>query len=120
MGICLLLSLWVAYSVLSTPLPEGKPNYYPKAQQSMVWYNFADAATSPIKKAYVITLGVLADNLAAIMLVVVTLISFLVHLFSSEYMRASSMHGGRFNRFYAYLGLFTFSMLGIVIANNLL
>jgi NADH-quinone oxidoreductase subunit L len=120
MGICLLLSIWVAYSTLSTPLPEGKPNYYPKAQASMVWYNFADAATSPIHKAYTVTLGILADNLAAIMLVVVTLISFLVHLFSSEYMRASSMHGGRFNRFYAYLGLFTFSMLGIVIANNLL
>ena len=65
MGICLLLSLWVAYSTLSAPLPEGKPNYYPKAQQSMVWYNFQDAATSHIDKAYVITLGVLADNLAA-------------------------------------------------------
>ena len=35
-------------------------------------------------------------------------------------MREPSMHGGRFNRFYAFLGLFTFSMLGIVIANNLL
>jgi NADH:ubiquinone oxidoreductase subunit 5 (subunit L)/multisubunit Na+/H+ antiporter MnhA subunit len=50
------------------------------------------------------------------MLIVVTLISFLVHFFSLEYMREDKM----FSRFYAYLGLFTFSMLGIVIANNFL
>jgi NADH-quinone oxidoreductase subunit L len=50
------------------------------------------------------------------MLVVVTLISFLVHLFSTEYMREDK----RFSRYYAYLGLFTFSMIGIVIANNFL
>lgn len=120
MGICLALSLYVAYATLSAPAPEGVPNYHPKAQESFVWMDFKDAASSSIGRGYIITLGVLADNLAAIMLVVVTLISFLVHLFSSEYMREPSMHGGRFNRFYAYLGLFTFSMLGIVIANNLL
>jgi len=120
MGICLALSIYVAYVTISAPAISGAPNWTPKAEASAVWYDFGDAATSAIGRAYVITLGVLADNLAAIMLVVVTLISFLVHLFSSEYMREPSMHGGRFNRFFAYLGLFTFSMLGIVIANNLL
>ncbi len=63
-----------------------------------------------------ISLGLGLDNLAAIMLIVVTLISFLVHLFSTEYMAEDK----RFPRFYAYLGIFTFSMLGIVLANNLL
>jgi NADH-quinone oxidoreductase subunit L len=53
--------------------------------------------------------------LTAIMLVVVTLISFLVHLFSSEYMKGDV----RYARYFAYLGVFTFSMLGIVIGNNL-
>ena len=63
-----------------------------------------------------IQVGIGVDNLTAIMLVVVTMISFLVHLFSTEY-----MHGDkRFTRYYAYLSLFTFSMLGIVIANNFL
>lgn len=119
MGICLALSIYVAYLTLSAPLPPG-PNYHPKAQASATWYDFGNAATSGIGQSFTITLGVLADNLASIMLVVVTLISFLVHLFSSEYMREPSMHAGRFNRFYAFLGLFTFSMLGIVIANNLL
>lgn len=60
--------------------------------------------------------GVGIDNLAAIMLVVVALISFLVHLFSIEYMAGDP----RFSRYFAYLGLFTFSMNGIVLANNFL
>lgn len=63
-----------------------------------------------------ISIGIGVDNLTAIMLIVVTLISFLVHFFSMEYMREDPL----FSRFYAYLGLFTFSMLGIVIANNFL
>ena len=63
-----------------------------------------------------IQLGLGVDNLAAIMLLVVTLISFLVHIFSSVYMHDDK----RFPRFYAYLGIFTFSMLNIVLANNLL
>ncbi|MBL0333689.1 MAG: NADH-quinone oxidoreductase subunit L [Chlorobiota bacterium] len=128
MGICLALSLYVAYLTLSTPLPEGKPNYYPKAQVTWNWLNFNDGANNGLSEkiknstpvSYKVDLGILADNLAAIMLVVVTLISFLVHLFSSEYMREPGMHAGRFNRFYAYLGIFTFSMLGIVLANNIL
>jgi len=120
MGACLALAIYVAWSTFAAPLPSGKPSYYPKAQASAVWVDFGDAATSLLGRASTITLGVLADNISAIMLVVVTLVSLLVHLFSSEYMRAPSMHGGRFNRYYAFLGLFTFSMLGIVIANNLL
>ncbi len=61
-------------------------------------------------------LGIMIDNLTAVMLVVVTLISFLVNLFSSKYMEGDI----RFSRYYANLGLFSFSMLGIVIANNFL
>jgi len=63
-----------------------------------------------------ITVGFGIDNIAAIMLLVVTLISFLVHLFSTEYMSEDRCY----YKFYAFLGLFTFSMLGIVMANNFL
>ena len=49
------------------------------------------------------------------MLLVVSLVSFLVHLYSSEYMRGDA----RFSRYYAYLGLFTFSMNGIVLADSI-
>ncbi len=62
-----------------------------------------------------IVLGFSVDNLAAIMLVVVTLVSTLVHLFSIGY-----MHGDvRYSRYFACLGIFSFSMLMIVLANNL-
>ncbi|MDZ7806502.1 MAG: NADH-quinone oxidoreductase subunit L [Gracilimonas sp.] len=60
--------------------------------------------------------GILFDNLTAVMLVVVTLISTLVHFFSMGYMKDDI----RYSRYYAYLGLFSFSMLGIVITDNLL
>jgi NADH-quinone oxidoreductase subunit L len=65
---------------------------------------------------FTIDLGIAIDNIAAIMLVVVTLISSLVHLFSLAYMEGDV----RYSRYYAYLGLFSFSMLGIVLSNNLL
>ncbi len=63
-----------------------------------------------------IDLGLKIDNITVIMLFVVNLISMLVHIYSLEYMKGDK----RFNRYYAYLGIFTFSMIGIVIANNLL
>jgi NADH-quinone oxidoreductase subunit L len=60
--------------------------------------------------------GILVDGMTSIMLVVVSLVSFLVHLFSVGY-----MHGDRrYERFFAFLGFFTFSMMGIVLANSLL
>ena len=63
-----------------------------------------------------IELGILIDNLTAIMLVVVMLVSMLVHFFSIGYLEGDV----RYSRYFAYLGLFTFSMLGIVITHNLL
>ncbi|WP_299702008.1 NADH-quinone oxidoreductase subunit L [uncultured Pontibacter sp.] len=62
------------------------------------------------------TAGILLDNLTVLMLVIVTFISTLVQLFSVGY-----MHGDTgYSRYFAYLGLFTFSMLGIVLVDNLL
>lgn len=59
--------------------------------------------------------GILVDGMTAVMLMVVCIVSFLVHLYSTGY-----MHGDRrYERFFAFLGFFTFSMIGIVIANNL-
>lgn len=58
--------------------------------------------------------GALIDPLTAGMLFVVTFISLLVTIYSVGY-----MHGDPgFSRFFAYLGLFVFSMLGLVISNN--
>lgn len=63
-----------------------------------------------------ITYSFLLDRLALIMSVVVNFISLLVHLFSQEYMRSDRAKP----RYFAYLGLFTFSMMGIVLFYDLL
>jgi NADH-quinone oxidoreductase subunit L len=63
-----------------------------------------------------ITMGFEVNPLNALMLVIVSLVSFLVHLYSKGY-----MHGDeRFPVFFAYLGLFSFAMLGLVLSPNLL
>ncbi len=71
-------------------------------------------------KTLVVRMGIELDHIAAMMRVVVTKISFFVHLYSLGYM--SDHHGNPekgFQRFYAFLALFTFSMLGLVVATNL-
>ena len=60
--------------------------------------------------------GMLLDPLSAVMLGVVTGVGFLIHVYSSGYMA----HEGGYYRFFGYLNLFMFSMLILVLANNLL
>ncbi|MGE5664382.1 MAG: NADH-quinone oxidoreductase subunit L [Deltaproteobacteria bacterium] len=63
---------------------------------------------------FVINAGILVDNVTAVMLLVVCGVSSLVHLFSVGY-----MHGDpRYSRFFAYLSIFSFSMLGLVLAES--
>ncbi|MEW6051345.1 MAG: NADH-quinone oxidoreductase subunit L [Candidatus Zixiibacteriota bacterium] len=59
-------------------------------------------------------IGIWVDSLTAIMLVVVTTVASCVQIYSLGYMKDDP----RFSRFYAYLSLFCFSMLGLVLANN--
>ncbi len=62
------------------------------------------------------SMGFYLDSVTAIMLIVVTLVSSLVHIFSIGY-----MHGDpRYPRFFAFLSLFSFSMLFLVVSDNLL
>jgi NADH-quinone oxidoreductase subunit L len=63
-----------------------------------------------------LTYGFEVNQLNALMLVVVSLVSVLVHIYSKGYMKGDE----RFHVFYAYLGLFTFAMLGLVLSPNLL
>ncbi|PEJ71676.1 NADH-quinone oxidoreductase subunit L [Bacillus wiedmannii] len=63
-----------------------------------------------------ISFGFEVTALGALMLFIVTLVSLLVHVYSKGYMKGDE----RLPTFYAYLGLFTFAMLGLVISPNLL
>jgi NADH-quinone oxidoreductase subunit L len=64
---------------------------------------------------YELNFGVYVDNLSVVMLLVITSISFIVQLYSSHYMHKDKS----FPRFFAYLNLFNFSMLGLVLSPNL-
>ncbi|HPM13110.1 MAG TPA: NADH-quinone oxidoreductase subunit L [Bacteroidales bacterium] len=62
-----------------------------------------------------IDMGILLDPISVMMLMVVTTVSLMVHIYSTGY-----MHGDNgFNRFFSFLSLFSFSMLGLVVATNL-
>lgn len=62
-----------------------------------------------------INMGILLDPISVMMMLVVTFISLMVHIYSLYYMKDEE----RFPMYYAYLGLFTFSMLGLVISSNI-
>ncbi len=79
-------------------------------------FTWIDLGNVPSIGHLTVNLGIMIDNVTVIMLFVVTLISTLVHYFSIAYMKDDP----RFSRYFAYLGIFTFSMLGIIIADNLL
>ncbi|MBL7665432.1 MAG: NADH-quinone oxidoreductase subunit L [Bacteriovoracaceae bacterium] len=63
-----------------------------------------------------IDLGIYIDNMTAIMLLMVTGVATLIHLFSTWYMKGDERYG----KFFVYLSLFTSAMLGLVLADNLL
>jgi NADH-quinone oxidoreductase subunit L len=82
-------------------------------QTAFTWVNFGNVPGIGELK---LDIGMMIDNVTAIMLVVVSTVSAFVHLYSICY-----MHGDvRYGRYFAYLGLFTFSMFGIVLTDNFL
>lgn len=62
-----------------------------------------------------ISLGMYIDPISSMMLVVITTVSLMVHIYSLGYMKGEK----GFQRYYAFLSLFTFSMLGLVLATNI-
>ena len=62
-----------------------------------------------------IDLGILLDPISVMMLVVISTVSLMVHIYSLGYMEGEK----GFQRYYAFLGLFTFSMCGLVVATNI-
>ena len=115
MGTVLLLSYYTAYLYFFSGAPEfvnaaGERLQYMVFDQT--WLQFTDTLT--------IKIGFLLDPISAMMLVVITTISFMVHLYSLGYMRDHhGVYEHGFQRFYAFLSLFSFSMLGLVVAPNI-
>lgn len=101
-----LLALYVAYGYF---FEFGKQDgaYIPVNTIKFEWLKFTDNLS--------IDLGIVLDPISVMMLIVITFVSTMVHFYSITYMHGEE----RFNMYYAYLSLFTFSMLGLVIAVNM-
>jgi NADH-quinone oxidoreductase subunit L len=93
------LSVWALAEVMAT----GQPLPVPDVSWAVV-----DGLT--------IHLGLIMDQLTAVMLIVVTVVSLMVQIYSQGYMKGDA----GYPRYYAFMSLFTASMLGLVLANNLL
>jgi NADH-quinone oxidoreductase subunit L len=101
-----LLSLYTAWQYFFN-IGAGQGAYQSIVVAKTTWLQLTDKLH--------IDLGVLLDPISVMMLVVITTVSFMVHVYSLGYMKGER----GFERFYAFLSLFTFSMLGLVIATNI-
>jgi len=101
--------------VLSAIVAFFKLSYY-EARTLVFEFRWIDFGNIPFVGKLGINLGIQLDNVSAIMQLTVFIVSFVVHLFSIKYMEGDP----RYTRYFAYLGLFTFSMLGIVLTHNFL
>ena len=80
--------------------------------QAIIPFNFT---WLPLTDTLHFDLGILLDPISVIMLIVISTVSLMVHIYSFGY-----MHGEKgFQRYYAFLSLFTMSMLGLVVATNI-
>jgi len=88
---------------------EGHGGVHPSlaVQRTATWFQAGGMA---------FTVGTLVDGLAVMMLLVVTIVSLLVHVYSTEYVRGDR----RYTHFFAFLSLFSASMLLLVVSENTL
>ncbi|MDE6804443.1 MAG: NADH-quinone oxidoreductase subunit L, partial [Muribaculaceae bacterium] len=114
LGICGLGTTAVlAYIVAFTYYFSGDPMFILDGVRQQ--YQVFDVTWLAFTQRLVVNIGFLLDPISAMMLIVITTISFMVHLYSWGYME----HEPGFQRYYAFLSLFTFSMLGLVVATNI-
>ena len=106
-------TMTLAYIVAFTYFFSGNPEFIIDGVRQQ--YQVFDVTWLAFTPKLVVNLGFLLDPISAMMLVVITTISFMVHLYSWGYME----HEGGFQRYYAFLSLFSFSMLGLVVATNI-
>ena len=106
MGFCAVLAYSVAYQYFFV-IGKTADSWQSIMPINFEWLRFTELLH--------IDLGILLDPISVMMLVVITTVSFMVHIYSLGY-----MHGEvGFQRYYALLSLFSFSMLGLVVATNI-
>jgi len=97
----LALSLWALKAVMAAP-------HHVLEVPDITWLVIGDKLT--------IQVGVMMDSLTAVMLIVVTVVSLMVQIYSQGY-----MHGDPgYTRYFAFMSLFTAAMLGVILSDSLL
>ncbi len=103
-----LISIGTAYDYfVISPLFQKVPGYHTFTILNIEWLKFTDTLS--------IDMGIILDPISVMMLVVISVVSLMVHIFSLGYMKGEE----RFGTYYAFLSLFTFSMLGLVLSSNI-
>jgi NADH-quinone oxidoreductase subunit L len=108
-GLSMTYALLTAAAYLVTVI--GQPQLFPDRSLicfDLAWLNFSPGLTA--------NMGIYLDPISVMMIVVITVISFLVNVYSVGYMKDDP----GFNRFFPLMALFSFSMLGLVISSNIL
>ena len=104
LGAVTVLSYITAFNYFATARVDG-------AYETIVPFNFTWLPLGDLN----FDLGFMIDPISAMMLIVISTVSLMVHIYSFGY-----MHGEKgFQRYYAFLSLFTMSMLGLVVATNI-
>ena len=107
LAVTAVLAYWAAFDYFFVD-GKGADGVYQKiTEYNWVWLRFTENLH--------IDLGVLLDPISCMMLVVITTVSLMVHIYSLGYMKGER----GFARYYAFLSLFSFSMLGLVVATNI-
>ena len=100
------LAIYTAYGYF---FEYGKVNgvYEKLIPLKYTWLQFSEGVS--------IDMGIMLDPITCMMLLVITFVSLMVHIYSLAYMKGEE----RFATYYSFLGLFTFSMLALVISSNI-
>lgn len=99
-------------SYLTAGLYFSAPRLADGTYATLMPYNFT---WLPFTPSLSIDMGILLDPISVMMLIVISTVSFMVHIYSFGYMKGER----GFQRYYAFLSLFTMSMLGLVVATNI-
>jgi NADH-quinone oxidoreductase subunit L len=106
LGVVAVLSYVTAYRYFSAPrLADG--TFETLTPYNVTWL--------PFTQTLHFDLGILLDPISVMMLIVISTVSLMVHIYSFGYMKGER----GFQRYYAFLSLFTMSMLGLVVATNI-
>ena len=106
LGVVAVLSYVTAVQYFSAPRLEDD------TFATWIPYNFE---WLPFTETLTFNIGILLDPISVMMLIVISTVSLMVHIYSFGYMKGEK----GFQRYYAFLSLFTMSMLGLVVATNI-